>query len=541
MPQSLRFEFVPVPEWPLLAWLARCRDGSDVVTVFHGPHVECTSEWFCEAAWAGPYEDGGFDQTDIVAGSGGRLRGDRVVFVSPGATVDRLQSLRTPDGHWVSNSLACLLESTGMPIDPASGRYYWFFRTVVGGLKKYARTFETERGPVQLTYFDNLVWDGHTLAVAPKPGMGKDFSTFDRYATFLRRSMHTLAENGASPFRAHRYELLSTASSGYDSSTVTVLAKEAGARQVLCFDQARRGLDDSGEPLARCLGMTPVIVERHAWMSSPLAEPAFMAADAHGGDVFFRGAESLLRGKILLTGYHGDKIWDMHTTKTSPDIVRGDQSGLSITEYRLTIGMLHAPVSFWGVRQIADVCAISHSPEMAPWDVGTDYNRPICRRIVESAGVPRDLFGNEKKATWVIMIRMKHFLSPESMENYLGWLAANRGAWLRKGRVPPLLDRRFDMLEVRMKNFAGRVAGDSAPAWRLKALRATGLARIVWRLADGPTYLRRGLFGWAMEHHRAQYRLPFPLEESVRPPARDARVPTPAWPGAARARGRASA
>jgi hypothetical protein len=541
MPQRLRLEFVPVPQWPILAWLACCRRNSDVVTVYHGAHVECTTDWFCEAVWAGPYDQGGFDETDIVAGSGARLRDDRIIFVSPGATVDRLQSLETEDGHWVSNSLACLLEATQTPIDAASGRYYWLFRTVVAGLKKYTRSFPTERGDVQLTYFDNLNWDGRRLTAAPKPGLGKDFSTFDRYAGFLRQSIHALAANGMSPLRGHRYDLLSTASSGYDSSTVTVLAREAGATQVLCFDQARRGLDDSGEPLARILRMTPLIVERHAWMESTLPEPAFMAADAHGGDVFFRGAEPLLKNKILLTGYHGDKIWDTHTTKVSPDIVRGDQSGLSLTEYRLTIGMLHAPVSFWGVRQIADVCAISHSPEMRPWDVGTDYNRPICRRIVESAGVPRELFGQEKKATWVIMIRMKQFLSPASMDDYITWLGANRSVWLRKGRIPPLLDRRVDMWEVRLRNLVSATAADSAPAWRLNAMRATGLARVAGRLADGPTYLRRGLFGWAMQHHCARYRLPFALEAPVTRPAPGARGPTQSSPDAARARDRASA
>src|SRR5262249_46947919 len=150
-----------------------------------------------------------------------------------------------------------------------------------------------------------------------KPGLGRDFSTFAGYAGFLRESLHALAANGSSTRRAHRYELLSTASSGYDSSTVTVLAKEAGARQVLCFDQARRGLNDSGEPLAQCLGMTPVVVERNAWTTAALPEPAFLAGDSHGGDVFFKGAEHVLKGKILLTGYHGDKIWDTHTTKLS--------------------------------------------------------------------------------------------------------------------------------------------------------------------------------------------------------------------------------
>src|SRR5262245_45664555 len=147
---DLRFEFIPVPDWPMSAWLAQCRTGADVVTVFHGRNVEHTPEWFCEAAWAGEYEDGGFDRTDIVAGTGGRLRRDGVVFVSPGSTVDRLQSLATPDGAWVSNSLACLLAASRATIDISSGRYFWLFRTVVGGLKKYQREFPTSAGPIRL-------------------------------------------------------------------------------------------------------------------------------------------------------------------------------------------------------------------------------------------------------------------------------------------------------------------------------------------------------------------------------------------------------
>jgi hypothetical protein len=35
---------------------------------------------------------------------------------------------------------------------------------------------------------------------------------------------------------------------------------------------------------------------------------------------------------------------------------------------------------------------------MDPWRVGAQYDRPIPRRIVESCGVPRHMFGQEKKA-----------------------------------------------------------------------------------------------------------------------------------------------
>src|SRR5438067_688694 len=35
---------------------------------------------------------------------------------------------------------------------------------------------------------------------------------------------------------------------------------------------------------------------------------------------------------------------------------------------------------------------------MAPWRLGSDYDRPIPRRILEEAGIPRQLFGTRKKA-----------------------------------------------------------------------------------------------------------------------------------------------
>jgi hypothetical protein len=499
----MRILFVPVAEWPRLAWLARCE--RDRVVVYHGAQVETADEWFAEAAWAGDFTAGDFDATDVVAGSGGRVRDGRVVFVSAGSTVDRLQSLETQKGTLVSNSLACLIAGAKADIDEASGRYFWLFRTIVAGTTKYRRWFPTSRGSVQLTYFDNLLWDGQRLIVTAKPGLGRDFSNFDRYASFLRESMAALAANAAHNARHHRYELLSTASSGYDSSTVTTLAKEAGAKRVLCFDQARRSLDDSGEPLARCLGLEPVVVTRHAWANHRLPEPPFLSADCHGGDVFFKGAEEVLAGSLLLTGYHGDKLWGTDSHALDPTIVRGDQSGLSLTEYRLSIGMLHCPVSFWGVRQIADIDRISKSPEMGPWNVPGSYNRPICRRIVESAGVPREMFGIEKKATWVLLLWSTNFLSSASTSDYAAWLAERRLQWLRRGRIPPSLNPTINELERTLRNAVGALASDNAPRWQLNAMRATGLARVAWRLNDGPPYVRRFAFAWAMGHQRRNY------------------------------------
>jgi hypothetical protein len=59
---------------------------------------------------------------------------------------------------------------------------------------------------------------------------------------------------------------------------------------------------------------------------------------------------------------------------------------------------------------------------MQPWDIGGNYNRPICRRIVEGAGVDRSLFGTGKRGVSVVPRVRRDYLSPASLENLLAWL-----------------------------------------------------------------------------------------------------------------------
>lgn len=58
---------------------------------------------------------------------------------------------------------------------------------------------------------------------------------------------------------------------------------------------------------------------------------------------------------------------------------------------------MHLPPAYFGWRRAGRLLAISKSEEMAPWSLFTDYDRPIARRIVEEAGVPRAWFGQAKK------------------------------------------------------------------------------------------------------------------------------------------------
>lgn len=66
------------------------------------------------------------------------------------------------------------------------------------------------------------------------------------------------------------------------------------------------------------------------------------------------------------------------------------------------------------------IARISLSDEMSPWRLGTTYDRPIPRRIVEEAGVEREAFGQHKKA---ILVHRTEPVHPDLREKYLEWVA----------------------------------------------------------------------------------------------------------------------
>jgi len=491
----MRLHYTSMGHWPRLAWLARARRSSATIEVFHGPEVETTARWFCEAVWDGAFAAGDFDRTDVVFGSGGRLRGRSVSFVSSATTVDRLHSFETVDAIWVSNSLACLLAALGEALDPRYHAYARDFHSICRGLTQYARFFPTaSAGPVRLTYYHNLVWDGARLREQAKPGTLRDFSAFARYRAFLASSLERLADNMASPARSRPYRLLGTISSGYDSPTVATLARPFGLEEAIGFDRANSGEADSGSLIAAALGIRLLPVRRHAWRSMELPEVPFVASDAKGEDVYFKGAEPLLARRLLLTGFHGDQVWSKGPKSLSDDIRRGDQSGLSLTEYRLGIGFLHCPVPFIGVRQIADINRISRSREMAPWDVGNGYSRPICRRILEEAGIPRGAFGVRKKAVSVLYHQGER-LSPRSLADFRAWM--HKGfALLDPGSVVPRLWTAPARSLSRLLKGIARLSPR-----HLRPLQSLG-ARVATYVSWEP---RRYLFAWALDRARGSY------------------------------------
>jgi hypothetical protein len=109
-------------------------------------------------------------------------------------------------------------------------------------------------------------------------------------------------------------------------------------------------------------------------------------------------------------------MWDKRARDDDGNLY-GTPAGLGLTEYRLSAGFLHAPMAFWGARQISDIVRLSNSRELEPWDLPSRYSRPVRRRIVEESGVPRDAFGVVKQAGSVFLLDSPTFLTDSSLRD----------------------------------------------------------------------------------------------------------------------------
>jgi hypothetical protein len=453
------------------------------VEVLHGAGVEVAANWFCEAVWADTFSDGNFDELDLVFGSGARARSEYVTFVSSCTTLDRLHSFEMEGGAVISNSLACLLWFCNGRVDPNCTSHFLDFESVVDGIESYKQTLATSAGPIRLTYFDNLRWNGTSLEQVSKHGQVRDFGNFEKYRQFVDHSLALIARNMVAQNRRARLSMIGTMSSGYDSATTAALAQHHGLRDAFSFTTARGGDSDSGIRIADALGINLRLVDRDAWRAHQLPEVPFLATQASGGDVFFRGADEYLSNRVLLTGFHGDKVWGTEVWEGANRLARGDCSGTGLSEYRLSKGFIHVPLPFFAATQSTDIVRISQSSEMDPWRLRNSYDRPICRRVLEEAGVPRDAFGMTKKAVSVIFWQQGDFLTYESRR------ACRRYLRSRGVRFRSFSSSVADVLAFALR-IIGRFANDFYDGVLKRAVR--GRFSIINRIANTLLALGRG-------------------------------------------------
>jgi hypothetical protein len=401
-------------ELPPLAWLLELA-GADERLVC-GSSVNVGHDAFIEGAWAGPFEDWAFDVVRDVFGSGGRRTASGWLVVPPSHTLECVFLIRLGGRGWVaSNSLPFLRAWTGATFVLPSRRLALIFVRIVDGIGESPIRVETTAGTLYALYHHNCLLTADGFDLRPKP-LPPRFESYAAYVAHLAEAVSQVASNADSPQRRHTYPLLATLSSGYDSPACAVLAKRAGCDEAFTFTSARSGASDDGTRIAEYLGLGIATVERPADLHDlGEAELEFLATGMHAEEAHFAAASALLEQRILVSGMFGGLVWDLRHPPTSV-LRRADNDGTSLGEFRLARDFVHMPVPFVGALQHGDLDRISRSAEMQPYRLERQYDRPIPRRIVEEAGVPREYFGQSKEAVSMLVFLDDDLLSPQTRQ-----------------------------------------------------------------------------------------------------------------------------
>ena len=402
---------------PKLAWVAEVNRTDQTVTLHHGPLVEVRQNFFVEGVWDGPFAKGDFGETECVFGTGGILKDGSVRFVTSAATTDFLYYDDKGAQVTVSNSLPLLLAYVRDALDPHYPDYPLICESVMDGIDDYRRDIPTKRGKVRRQMFRNLDVSAQKIWESEKR-MPPPFGCFEEYRNYLRDKYALIAANARDGARTQPLEICSTQSRGYDTTAVNSIARAYGIDKVFTVSQAKSNFylahndegklpSDDGGDICTSLGLKFIRLNRRAFTEEFEQEYLFYCVLHHNQDANLKDiAKHISKVSLLLTGTYGS-IWDTQKCFSNRVVLdsklrRSDLGGHGMSEFRLVVGFVQLPFPYLGARRMSDILKITESSEMDPWRLGTLYDRPIARRIAETAGVPRQLFGQSKHGSVVI-------------------------------------------------------------------------------------------------------------------------------------------
>ncbi len=410
---------------PKLGWYAVVDRRKNTVEAEVGRFVEVDSakkpKWLVAGFWDGDFAAGDFHTSEHVFGSGLRLNGNDVVMTTAHSTVDRCVYVR--DGHvWhLSNSLVVLLGRLGARLDPERDHRQWG-ESMCLGVHNYIRQFSLVHP--RFTVGFQLIWEAmHIDAEGQASFRFHDrphtFKNFGDYQQQFSGALTRLWNNATDRRRARPMRAVGSASRGYDSGAVLATVMPIVGKPIISWTAEKSNTrvpklvqkmmkanlsDDDGSEIARILGATPKYLdldfsklpaELEAWcwatgQISPELAFASLLKEADTHDV----------PTIFFAGHAGDGVWErgLSPLMQTGQVIRGAQSGYALIEARNRYGVVECSAPYLFARSVESLHAVSTSAELKPWQLDTGYDRPICRRILEERGVPREAFGWGKKA-----------------------------------------------------------------------------------------------------------------------------------------------
>lgn len=387
---------------PRLAWRASASEAG--VSMEAGEGVAVTTGAAYEGAWAGA-----LSKPDHMFGSMVERKGRSLLRCTPPThTCDALYVVQRADGSFVTNSLVWALATAGIGKNTNPNPIRTALLTISHGVEAYQRLVAaTDQAKVyRLAYMPFELGTDEIREDTFSPQRISELS-YEDYRGQLLAVLGSVERNAA---KSGFPTFVSTISSGYDSTACAALAKAMGHNFAITLDSG--GGIDSGLPVGLEMGMDVRVLSRPGNDAVKVADNGtryvevedlegdcseFVAGITNPGDLVMSPMEDDLRGAVVLTGFHGDKVWDFNCN-SGPAIKRGDNSGSSLGEFRLRVGFVNVPVPYIGVVNNEAIKKLAQSKAMSPWRHGNPYNRPIPRRLGEDAGASRESFGVKKAA-----------------------------------------------------------------------------------------------------------------------------------------------
>ncbi|GAI88722.1 unnamed protein product, partial [marine sediment metagenome] len=245
--------------------------------------------------------------------------------------------------------------------------------------------------------------------------------------------------------------------------------------------------DDSGEEIANILGLETVSGLRTAYQASGLKAEKLFYFTGIPEDIYLYPMREHLRSTLLFSGVKGDTMWDRNPIGAA-GTWSWDPGGATLQEFRLRMNFVQLPPAFFGWRHHKQLIEVSRSPELVPWTLWNEYDRPIPRRIVEQAGVPREMFGFSKKAVSVCIGIDKncyigeddHYISPEFAQllddHYREFANPRLLTEMALANSMHSMIRRVHRIFYRLKKDVGPEIGSSKNSNILKSLNSQFLA-----------------------------------------------------------------
>lgn len=405
---------------PGLSWLAIVKQDCTDVDVYCGHNVECRDSFFVAGVWAGDFTSGGFTKSIFSCCSGAEICNDHLIFSTPSHMQEQLFSIRLSNQFFISNSLAFILAYTGLEMDPNYYKYEEDLCSGLFGFEKAVKTTKLRNGiALDLYRFCNIYVDNQ-LKIQEKQKPTISFNDFNDYKSKVLTILSDIKDNAISDARMHRYGMISTISQGYDATTVSALAKMVGCDEVLTFNSPAKYKKDCGTSIASTLGFSKIYeVDADTYkVSKSFLEAECCATGDMGSEIVFCAFDELTSGKLLFMGARGDSVWERlhNNVNDSLDFSYGNtysQSSLTPYEHFNLTNTVVINIPLIGATAWPDLARISNSKEMEAWSIRDIYDRPICRRIVEGAGVSRADFGQVKLGAGISL----HFNTLSSLKN----------------------------------------------------------------------------------------------------------------------------